>query len=153
MSINSSTEAAQKEREASDTPTDSASESRDYSEGTKMFQQMERGFARASYRIAKGFADGIETYYEESEKSAQEKQDGAARDFLQNSAAGFSAAMGEMSKAPLEIAKATDSGAAWEFAQSVGKSVSRVVRPDDKEKGKADEGEDDAARDGEKIDT
>ncbi len=149
MSENSSTESAQKEKEASNPPTDSASENREYSEGTKMFQQMERGFTRASYRVAKGFADGIRTYYEESEKSAEKKQDGAARDFFQNSAAGFGRAMEEMSKAPYELAKATDSDAAWEFARSMSKSVRRVVRADDadKKEKKAGEDEGDAGRD------
>ena len=147
MSKNSSAESAQKEREASSPSTDSASESREYSEGTQMLQEMGRGFTRASYRIAKGFSEGIRTYYEGSEISAEKKQDGAARDFLQNSAAGFSAAMEEMSKAPYEIAKATDSDAAWEFAQSMGKSVSRVVRPEDKKEKKAGEDEGDAGRD------
>ena len=127
--------------------TESASGSREYSEGTKMLQDMERGFTRASYRIAKGFSEGIRTYYEGSEESAEKKKDGAARDFLQNSAAGFGVAMEEISKAPYEMAKATDSDAAWEFAQSIGKSVSRVVRPEDKKENKAGEDEDDAGRD------
>lgn len=157
MSKNSSSEPVQKEREAPGPARDSAardsaagdssSESREYSEGTQILQEMERGFTRASYRFAKGFAEGIRTYYEESERSAEKKQDGAARDFFQNSAAGFSVAMEEMSKAPYEIAKATDSDAAWEFAQSMGKSVNRVFRPDDKKEKKTGEDKGDAGSD------
>jgi hypothetical protein len=113
-------------------PADSSDEGREYSEGTAMIQKMERGFTRAAYRMANGVAEGIRVYYDEGEKSAASKQDGAPRDILTNAAHGFSAALTEMGKAPLEIAKATDTEAAWDVAQSVSKSVDKAFRRDKK---------------------
>lgn len=134
MSDKTSSQSKPKESQASEkSRPKSGSEDRKYSEGTQMLQQMERGFTRATYRLAHGFSEGIRTYYEESEKSAQKKEDGAVRDFLRNSAAGFSNAMEEMSKAPYEIAKATDSDAAWDFARSINKGISRAFEREEKD--------------------
>ena len=113
---------------------ESESQERKYTGGTQIFQELGQGFSRAAYRIANGMAEGTRIYKEKSEQSADAKQDGAVRDFLVNSAEGFSAAVSEMGKAPLEIAKATDSEAAWDAAQSLSDSVDKALRRDkDKE--------------------
>jgi len=118
------------------------SDEREYTEGTQMFQEFERGMTRAAYRLTHGFSEGVRTYYEEGEKSAAKKQDGALRDSLSNAALGFSVAAGEMSKAPYEIAKATDSDAAWDLAQSVNRTVERTFRgKKDDDEAEAENGE------------
>lgn len=114
---------------------------REYTAGTEILQKMERGFTRAAYRMANGMAEGIRVYHDEGEKSAGAKKDGATRDVLVNAAEGFSAAVTEMSKAPLEIAKATDTEAAWDLTQSVSETVDKALRSDKKDDDKKAKGE------------
>ena len=109
------------------------SEERKYTTGTKTVQQLGQGFSRAAYRIAHGVAEGMRVYQEKAEESADAKQDGAVRDLLVNTAEGFSVAAVEMSKAPLEVAKATDTEAVWDAAQSVNESVEKMFRKDKKD--------------------
>ncbi len=135
MAEQTTAQAAEKHSKASD------DEGREYTAGTEVIQKMERGFTRAAYRMANGVAEGIRVYHDEGEKSAGAKKDGATRDVLVNAAEGFSAAVTEMSKAPLEIAKATDTEAAWDLTQSVSKSVDKAFRSDKKDDNKKAKGE------------
>ena len=98
-----------------------------YSSGTRDAQKLERAFGRAAGRIARAVSVGIETYNQESDRSARKRKDGAVRDALVNASMGLGDAMQELSRAPRELANGIPSGLMWRQMRS----VARVVMPPD----------------------
>jgi hypothetical protein len=96
-----------------------------YSSGTRDAQKLERAFNRAAGRIARAVSVGLETYNEESDRSARKKKDGAVRKALVNASMGIGDALQQASRAPRELAKGIPSGMMWRQMRS----VARVVLP------------------------
>jgi hypothetical protein len=96
-----------------------------YSSGTRDAQRLERAFSRSAGRIARAVSVGLETYNEESDRSARKKKDGAVRKALVNASMGIGDALQQASRAPRELAKGIPSGMMWRQMRS----VARVVLP------------------------
>lgn len=80
-----------------------------YSKGFEELQHMEKHLVRASDQMAQAVADGISDYRKRSRKSAQEKRDGAIRDFLPNSGLALSRTLSKSSSVPFHLAQAANS--------------------------------------------
>ncbi|MES1243969.1 MAG: hypothetical protein ABUT39_20365 [Acidobacteriota bacterium] len=88
-----------------------------YSRGTKGAQRLGVGLSRASYRLSDAVAEGLDTFYRQSNKSSRKKKDGFARDFLENSARGAEDLFKEAGKAPGEVAKRLGTRRIWRQAR------------------------------------
>jgi hypothetical protein len=96
-----------------------------YSRGTKDLQRLERGMTRATHRIARAVAKGLDTYDSESRKSARRRRDGAMREAFENMALAWGDAAAEAAKAPYEIARKVNGKLVWRRTRAAG----RVVAP------------------------
>jgi hypothetical protein len=76
-----------------------------YTKGTKPFQKLLFGAARAGYRTANAFAEGFDTFAKRSNRSSRKRKDGLIRDSLRNASRAFSDGAREAGKAPGQIAK------------------------------------------------
>lgn len=76
-----------------------------YSRGTKNVQQLGRGMRKATARISKAVAKGLDDFYDRSEKSGGKRRDGALRDMTENMARAVGTSMRVFSKAPYDIAR------------------------------------------------
>jgi hypothetical protein len=102
-------------------PDDGKRRKRKYSRGLREVQRWERGTARASRRIGRAIAAGLDTYFERRERSSYKRRDGAIRDALKNWSKGMSKTLRKASDAPYDIVKALDT-------RSVRRTVKLVVR-------------------------
>ncbi len=84
-----------------------------YSEGLEDVQRLEGDMVHMTQKAAKAFSKGIDAYENERQKSAKAKKDGAAEDFVHNSAKATSAFIKEASDIPVDVAE----------------SVSRIASP------------------------
>jgi hypothetical protein len=56
-----------------------------YSSGpSRAFQELESGLTKSARKVAKAVREGLDTYEEGRDRSAEEKKDGALRDMLRN---------------------------------------------------------------------
>jgi hypothetical protein len=76
-----------------------------YSKGLGEFQRQERHFMRATHRLVRATEKGISSYRKLSLKSAQNKRDGALRDFIPNSGLAMTRALRVASPLPNDIAR------------------------------------------------
>jgi len=102
---------------------------RKYSKGLKEIQQVERSISRASTRVARAVAKGMQTYRKRSAKSALTKRDGALRDFPVNLAEGLGKTMRVLSGIPADLAKAMNTPRARQRVRRQLRVTSRVLRP------------------------
>jgi hypothetical protein len=79
---------------------------RKYSRGLKELQQDGRSLAKVSDDLARAMSKGIRTYRKASDKSAENKRDGAMRDFGLNLAKGLSKSLRASSSVPEDLAQA-----------------------------------------------
>jgi len=75
-----------------------------YSRGLKDIQRFESDAVKIARKSAKALSKGLDTYEQESSRSAKEKKDGAIEDFVHNSAKAASAFIKETSDIPVDIA-------------------------------------------------
>lgn len=102
---------------------------RRYSKGLKEIQQFERSLSKASTRVARAVAKGMETYRKRSATSALKKRDGALRDFSVNFADGLGKTMRVLSGVPSDLAKAVNTPRARKRMRRQLRAASRVLRP------------------------
>ena len=81
---------------------------RRYSKGLAEVQTMERHLTRSMHRVARASEKGMASYRKRSLKSADEKKDGAIKDFIPNSGAALSRTLKEISPLPNDLAKVVD---------------------------------------------
>lgn len=81
---------------------------RRYSKGLAEVQEMERHLTRSMHRVARASEKGISSYRKRSLRSAEEKKDGAIKDFIPNSGAALSRTLKEISPLPNDLAKMVD---------------------------------------------
>jgi hypothetical protein len=81
---------------------------RRYSKGLEEVQEMERHLTRSMHRVARATEKGIASYRKRSQKSAEEKKDGAIKDFIPNSGRAISLTLKEISPLPDDLAKVMD---------------------------------------------
>lgn len=84
-----------------------------YTSGTKGLQRLTLGWSKAAYRSANAFAEGFDTFSKRSDKSARRRRDGLIRDSLRNASRGFADGLGELGRAPGEIARRISGRAVW----------------------------------------
>lgn len=101
---------------------------RKYSKGLKDVQRSGRSMTKISSRLVRALAKGVDTFAKESDKSAGKKRDGAMRDLGLNMAKGFSKTLRKSSRAPLDLAKALDSGSLRRGRRRRIKVSSRMAR-------------------------
>lgn len=81
---------------------------RRYSKGLEEVQEVERHLTRSMHRLARATEQGMADYRKRRAKSAEEKKDGAIKDFIPNSGAALSRTLKEISPLPDDLAKAMD---------------------------------------------
>jgi len=74
-----------------------------YSKGTKDVQRLAYGASKGAYRIANGFAAGLDSFWKRSNRSSRKKRDGFVRDAFRNLARGARKASRQFGRAPQEI--------------------------------------------------
>jgi hypothetical protein len=72
-------------------------------------QDLHRGFSKASTRVSRAVAQGLDEYLRRSDKSAEKKKDGALRDLMVNLSRGLSKAIRKSSDAPVDITRTMNS--------------------------------------------
>jgi hypothetical protein len=85
----------------------------------------QRGLARASLRVARAVAAGMETYLDERDKSASRKRDGALRDLHLNVADAVGTILRESKDVPRELARGIDTR---ETRRAIRRSVRTAAR-------------------------
>lgn len=78
---------------------------REYSDGTKDAQRFFEGVVDSTDRLSRAVADGVSEYRERHYASAEEKEDGAVRDLLENVGEGLSKALDTASDAPRDFTR------------------------------------------------
>ncbi len=101
---------------------------RRYSKELEEIQQVERGFARATHRVARASEKGISSYRKLSVKSAKKKKDGAIRDFIPNSGIAMSRTLREASSLPKDIAQLANTKQNRKRLKNQLRSLSRTLR-------------------------
>jgi len=81
-----------------------------YTRGTKGWQRLTLGFARAGYRTANGFARGFDIFQRRSNRSMRRKRNGIVRDALRNASRGFGRGMSELGRTPFQVARQISTG-------------------------------------------
>jgi Family of unknown function (DUF6312) len=79
---------------------------RRYSRGLKDVQRWERGWAKASRRLGRAVAGGLDSYLDRRDRSSYKRRDGAIRDALKNWSKAASKSMRRASGAPYDVLKA-----------------------------------------------
>jgi len=79
---------------------------RKYSRGLRDLQKSGRAMSKASSRVSRAVAKGIDAYRKASDKSARKRRDGALRDVGVNVAKGLSRTLRGVSRTPVSLAKA-----------------------------------------------
>jgi hypothetical protein len=99
-----------------------------YSDGLEDLQRMERDVMRVAKRSARAVTKGLDTYDQESRRSAKEKKDGAIEDFANNSAKAASVAMKEAAEIPMDIAESMNRRSYRKRLRNNLRRMSRVIR-------------------------
>jgi hypothetical protein len=86
---------------------------RRYTSGTKGLQRLTLGVAKAAYRSANAFAEGLQTFSKRSNRSARRRRDGLIRDSLRNASSGFADGLNELGRAPREVTRKISGRAIW----------------------------------------
>lgn len=76
--------------------------------GLRDVQTVARRMTKTGHRLARAVEQGIATYRERSEASAEEKRDGALRDLPRNAAEGVSVTLRKASRLPVDLVDAVD---------------------------------------------
>ena len=84
-----------------------------YTRGTKAFQRFSYGLSKGAFRAVNSFSEGLDTFNKKSNRSRRRKRDGMVRDVLRNASAGFADGVGELGKAPNEVAKRIGTRRVW----------------------------------------
>jgi Family of unknown function (DUF6312) len=94
---------------------------RRYSKGLGDLQKSARGFSKLSARAARAYSKGFQVLYRASDKSAQQKRDGALRDLGKNLGKAASQSLRATSGIPKDVSKIM-------YTRSMRQSVRRQIR-------------------------
>ena len=100
-----------------------------YTKGTKRYQELERGMARAARRIAQAVEAGAESYISERDRKARKFKDGSLRYLGVNVAVGLSEAAAVMAKAPNDIAERVSTRPVRRMVRDAMRSYKRFSSP------------------------
>jgi len=100
-----------------------------YTKGTRRFQRLERGMARATRRVAQAVEVGVGAYISESDRKARKVKDGSLRYLGVNVALGMAEAAAVMAKAPNDIAKRVSTRPVRRLVRTAMSSYSRFSSP------------------------
>lgn len=103
------------------TRADKDAEKARYSRGFEDIQRLEGDMVRITQKATKALSKGVDTYERERNQSAKQKKDGAAEDFVYNSAKATSAYLKEASDIPIDAAEMM-------YTKSYRKNMRRLLR-------------------------
>jgi hypothetical protein len=86
---------------------------RRYTRGTGGLQRLTLGLAKGAYRVADSFADGLDTFSKQSNKSSKRRRDGLIRDSLRNASSGIADGLAELGRAPGDVARKIRTRDVW----------------------------------------
>jgi hypothetical protein len=92
---------------------------RKYSRGLKGVQRLQRGVARASWRIGDAVADGLKEFRKRNDRSGRKRRDGALRDTFKNVGRATGEFLKGSGKAPYALVRRLPTKAIWRQARPV----------------------------------
>jgi hypothetical protein len=95
---------------------------RRYSRDLEGMQRWGRAASKASRRVARAVAAGLDTWYDRSERSALARRDGALRDSMKNLSKAVSKTVAEASMAPADLLAPLDSKRGRRVARAVARA-------------------------------
>jgi hypothetical protein len=91
---------------------------RRYTRGTKNFQRLLLGGAKAGHRVANAFPRENRTIFRRSKRSSRRRKDGIIRDAFKNWSRGLNKGSRELGKAPWPLAKRFNTKQTWRTLRS-----------------------------------